>query len=128
MNERIRRQVERIHQKLSSRSRPVIPGCVIRIPFVSFSDQITSSRNINNIYGVVGRETDYCPITASRSYHVKFNLKYAQISNKVFPLLQLPVIDNEMKFVSFPDQNASLDDPHLDILFRKIEGEWKSRD
>ena len=128
VNERIRRQADRIRHELSSRSRPVIPDCVIRIPFASFSDQITSSRSIEHIYGVVGREIDYNAITTSRSYHVQFNLKYIQLPDDVLPLLHLPVHDNEMEIVRFPDQNASLDDPHLDVLFHKVEGEWKSRD
>ena len=81
VNDLIHRGAKRIRQELSSRSRPVIPGCVIRIPFESFSEQITSSRDINHIYGVVGREIDYCTINTSRSYHVKFNLKYIEIPN-----------------------------------------------
>ena len=121
-------QAKRIHQELSSKSRPVIPGCVIQIPFESFSDRITSSRDINHMYGVVGHEVDYCTITTSRSYHVKFNLKYDKIPSKVLPLLQLPVHDSEIQIVRFLDQNASIDDPHLDFLFHKIEGEWKPRD
>ena len=67
VNGLIRRQAERMRQELSLRSRPVIAGCVIRIPFESFSDQITSSRDINHIYGVVGHEVGYCAITVSRS-------------------------------------------------------------
>ena len=81
INELIHRQAKRIRQDLSSRSRQVILGCVIQIPFESFSDQSTSSRDINHIYGVVGHEVDYRTITISRSYHVKFNLKYIQIPN-----------------------------------------------
>ena len=128
VNERIRRQANRIRHELSSRSRPVMPGCVIRIPFASFSDEITSNRGIEHIYGVVGREINYNAITTSRSYDVQFNLKYIQLPEDVLPLLHLPMHDNEMEIVRFPDQNASLDDPHLDVLFHKVEGEWKSRD
>ena len=90
MNELIHRQAKRIRQELSSRSRPVIPGCVIRIPFESFSDQITSSRDINHIYGVVGHEVDYRTITTSRTYHVDLNLKYIKIPSNALPFLQLP--------------------------------------
>ena len=94
----------------------------------SITDRITNSRDINHIYGVVGHEVDYRTITTSRSYHVNFNLKYVKIPNKILPLFQLQVHDNEMQIVRFTDQNTSPDDSHLDFLFHKIECEWKSRD
>jgi hypothetical protein len=32
-----------------------------------------------------------------------------------------------MEIVRYPDQNASLDGPNLDLLFHKVDGKWTSR-
>ena len=120
-------QVKRIRSKLLSRSRPVQPGCVIRIPFASFSDQIINDKGIQHIYSDVGRELDYCTIITDQSYHVDFNVKDLRLPSNILPL-QLSVHDSDMQIVRFSYQNTSLDDPHFDRLFHEIDGGWISCD
>ena len=122
------REVKRIQSEVASRSRAVEPGCVIRIPFSCFSDELRGENSLNHIYGVVGREIDYYVLTTSRAYNVSFNMKDITIPSNVLPLLHFLVHDTDMQVVRFPDQNASLDDPHLDRFFHKVNDEWVSRD
>ena len=73
--QRIDREVKRIRSELSSSSRSVEPGCVIRIPFSCFSDELHSDKSLTHIYGVIGREIDYCGLTTSRSHNVALTSK-----------------------------------------------------
>ena len=56
---RVVREVKRICSELVSRFRAVEPGCVIRISFSCFSDELRGENSLKHIYGVVGREIDY---------------------------------------------------------------------
>ena len=127
MEEHIERVSKRIRNELSSRSRPVESGCVVRIPLSSFIDHTQYTNITSYIYGVVGRSLDYCTATTARAYHVVFCLDNVDIPSANVPLLHLPIYDNEMEIVRYPDQNASLDDPNLDLLFHKVDGKWTSR-
>ena len=109
-------------------TRAVEPGCVIRIPFSCFSDELRGENSLNHIYGIVSREIDYCALTTSRAYNVSFNMKDITIPSNVLHLLHFPVHESDMQVVRFPDHNTSLANPHLDRLFHKVNGEWVSRD
>ena len=50
-----------------------------------------------------------------------------KLPSNVLPLLHFPIHDSDMQVIRFPDQNTSLDDPHLDRRFHKVNGEWTSR-
>ena len=63
---RIDREVQRIRSELASRSRAVEPGCVIRIRFSCFSDELRSDNSLNHIYGAIDCEMDYCALTTSQ--------------------------------------------------------------
>ena len=79
------------------------------------------------LYGVVGPKVGYYQSTTASAYHVYFTLDGLSLCNELLTLLDHPLFDNDMIIVRFPDQNASLDDPNLDRLFRKENGKCYSR-
>ena len=74
-----------------------------------------------------GPKIDYYQSTTASVYHVYFTLDDLSLCNELLPLFEHPLFDNDMIIVRFPDQNASLDDPNLDRLFRKENDKWYSR-
>ena len=76
------------------------------------------------LYGMMGPKIDYYQYKTVSVYHVYFTLDGLSLCNELSPLLDHPLFDNNMIIVRFPDQNASLDDPNLDRLFRKENGKW----
>ena len=117
-----------IRNQLSSRQRPVEVGCVIKIPLSDFiRDDSNCTNESTHIYGVVRKYHSYCSLTTARAYLVVFCLRNVTIPPSTIPLLHVPIYENEMDVVRYPDQNASLDDPNLDLLFHKVNGNWIAR-
>ena len=126
--DRIVALAKQIRTQLLCRERPVEPGCVIKIPLSSFiRDCCNSCNRSTHIYGVVGQYHSFCRLTTARSYIVVFCLDNVNIPPNTIPLLHQPIYENEMTVVRYPDQTASLDDPNLDLLFHKVDGNWMSR-
>jgi hypothetical protein len=120
-------EVQRIRNLLAVRPRQVESGCVVKMPFsVLFSGTALANQD-RYLYGVVGPKIDYYQSTTASVFHVYFTLDGLALCNELSPLLDHHLFDNDMIVVRFPDQNASLDDPNLDRLFRKENGKWYSR-
>ena len=65
--------------------------------------------------------------SAFDSSDVVFSLDGITISKSLFPIFTVPVFENDMVILRFPEQNASIDDPNIDDFFHKLNGKWISR-
>ena len=120
-------EVQRIRSLLATRPSQVELGCVLKIPYSILFSGTPLANQERYLYGVVGPKIDYYQSTTASVYHVYFTLDGLTLCNELSPLLDHPLFDNDMIIVHFPDQNASLDDPNLDRLFRKENDRWYSR-
>ena len=119
---------KQIRDQLSTRNRPVEIRCVVKIPLSAFLRDNSKAKNEStHIYGVVHKYHSYCSLTTARAYLVIFCLGNVNIPPSTIPLLHTPIYENEMVIVRYPDESASLDDPNLDLLFHKVNGNWISR-
>ena len=115
-------EVGRIRELLSSRSRPVEPGCLIKIPVTKLFGNSFYDNGISSLYGIVGNQLTFCEIMKSKTFDVKFYTKDISIPYELKMLLHYPIVDSDMTIIRFPDQNASIDDPNVDNYFQKING------
>ena len=125
--ERFRVKAEAICLLLQSRSRPVVSGCVFKIPFSLYYSGDILENNIEYLYGIVGSACDYCEVSTARELDVSFCLDGVNIPNRLLPILYQPVYDNDMLILRYPDQPLSLDDHNIDRLFKKENGKWVIR-
>ena len=103
IKEHVERQYELIRSELQKRTRQVEPGCLVK---VALSD-IVGSRNVQGgclyIYGIVGTQRDICQLSDAKAYDVLFSLDDVQISRSLLPICTIPVNENEMVILRFPD-------------------------
>ena len=123
----IQQQSALIRHILRSRSRPVQEGCLIKIPLQTIFGPELFSDPLQHIYGVVGNIIYQCPYSSARSFNVTFCLDGIDLSSRFFHVLTMPVFENQMYILRFPEQNASLDDTNIDDLFHRVDGKWTSR-
>ena len=123
----VQRISNEIKESLSSRPRQVEPGCLIKVPLVRIIGEANASGGNFFVYGVVGQKRYHCKLSESRAYDVIFSLDGVAISRTMFPVFTVPVFENDMQILRFPDQNASIDDPNVDDFFHKVDGKWISR-
>ena len=120
-------EITRVRELLSSRSRHVEPGCVIKVPIEKLFGSKFPNKEITYIYGLVGQQVAYCDISTTRSYDVKFYTENMSIPYELRPLLHYPIVDSDMVIIRFPEQNVSIDDPNIDRYFYKTDGKWQIR-
>ena len=125
--ERFIAKAESIRLLLQSRSRPVVTGCVFKIPFSFYYSGDILENNIEYLYGIVGSACDYCEVSTARGYDVSFCLDGVNIPNSLLPILYHPLYDNDMVILRYPEQPLSLDDHNIDRLFKKENGKWVIR-
>ena len=120
-------EVGRIREVLSSRSRPVETGCLVKIPVTKLFGNTFHHNGSSSLYGIVGNQLTFCEITNSKTFDVKFYTKNISIPYELKVLLHYPIVDSDMTIIRFPEQNASIDDPNIDNFFHRIDGEWQIR-
>ena len=101
--QRFKAKAEEIRQLLQSRSRPVVSGCVFKIPFSFYYSGATLENNIEYLYGVIGSACDYCEVSTATGYDVSFCLDGVNIPNRLLPILYQPVYDNDILILRYPD-------------------------
>ena len=62
-----RTEISRIQYELSSRSRQVEKGCMIKVPIAKPFESILEDKITASIYSIVGNEYDNCRITTAHS-------------------------------------------------------------
>ena len=115
----IRQVSNEIREILSNRQRQVETGCVIKVHLANMIDANNISDGDSYMYGIVGKKRYYCESTDSRAYDVTFSLDGITISRSLFPMFTVPVFENDMVVLRYPEQNASIDDPNIDDFFFK---------
>ena len=116
-----------IREILSHRQRQVETGCLIKVDLANMIGENNVGDGNRFMYGIVGKKRYYCEISDSRAYDVTFSLDGITISRSLFPIFTVPVFENDMVILRFPEQNASIDDPNIDDFFHKLNGKWISR-
>ena len=125
--EHVERQYQLIRSQLQKRPRQVEPGCLVKVALSDIIGPTNVQGGCLYIYGIVGTQRDICQLSDAKAYDVLFSLDGVQISRSLLPIFTIPVYENEMVILRFPDQNASLDDPNIDEYFHRVDGRWKSR-
>ena len=109
----------RIRNQLSLRSRHVEIGCVIKVSYFYLFRDAAFHGKVNNLYGIVGNQCDFCKASSAGAYDVEF-FEDVKISSHLVPILSFPVFENDMHVIRFPEQCSSLDDPLIDQYFTWI--------
>ena len=123
----VKRVSNDIREFLSHRQRQVEPGCLIKVRLANMICEKNIGDGNRYMYGIVGKQRYHCSISDSRAYDVIFSLDGISISKSLFPIFTVPVFENDMVILRFPEQNASIDDPNIDDFFHKLNGKWISR-
>ena len=123
----LERQTREIRSLLDKRQRQIVPGCLIKVSLSQFFGEDNVQCNSVYIYGIVGTQRAVCDFSEARAYDVLFSLDGVNIDRDMFHIFTIPIYENEMEILRFPEQNASLDDPNIDRYFHRIDGKWISR-
>ena len=96
-------EIIRVRKLLSSRSRHVEPGCVIKVYISKLFSNNLPNNETSSIYDIVGQQLAYCEVTTAKSYDVKFYTESLSIPYELQSLLQYPIVDSDMIIIRFPE-------------------------